>query len=380
MMYAGTHASNDPPDSDAEKGTTEFAAFGTTEFVDAKQEGEGGEERKNLLNKMSTGIRDWRNRPPRELSPQAVKIRRIALAVFIFVVFAVGIGVLVSSLKKVDNNEYGVQYQVHKKQLDDATKSGGLFLGPPGYKFIKFPSTHITVDMDDRTCVSRDGLRVRVSVTFQYRMTEENVLPAIVKYREFTEWAKVVEAAGLSALHHSCSEFEISNFQNQRGQIQATMQENVRLKLEGDPERGLEGVYAMAVSLQLRNLELPYEYTAAISEKQSAEEDIALAQNQRKQEKTKAETNLLRAQEEARKIRDTAINEAEVLLTEATLKAEETIFSFEKEAETIVQVKQALNLTTEGVLAYLANTLLSEAQQLKITTGEPAKLSRSEEL
>ena len=371
-MYAGTYASNDPPASDAEKGTTEF--------VDAKQEGEGGDERKNLLNKMSTGIRDWRNRPPRELSPRAVGIRRIAWAVFIFVCLAVVIGVLVSSLTKVDNNEYGVQYNVHKKQLDDASKSGGLFLGPPGYKFIKFPSTYLTVDMNDRTCVSRDGLRVRVSVTFQYRMTEENVLPAIVKYREFTEWAKVVEAAGLSAIHHSCSEFNISNFQNQRGQIQATMQENVRLKLEGDPERGLEGVYAMAVSLQLRNLELPSEYTAAISEKQSAEEDIALAQNQRKQEKTKAETNLLRAQEEARKIRDTAINEAEVLLTEATLKAEETIFSFEKEAETIVQVKQALNLTTEGVLAYLANTLLSEAQQLKITTGEPAKLSRSEEL
>jgi regulator of protease activity HflC (stomatin/prohibitin superfamily) len=376
-MYAGTYASNDPPVSDAEKGSTDYV---DAKQEDAKQEEEGGRDRQNLLNKMSRGVQDLRNRPPRELTPQEVLCRRIAWGGFFFVCVAVGVGVLVSSLKKVDNNEYGVEYNRHKKQLYDASKTGGLFLGPPGYRFIKFPSTYITVDLDDRTCVSRDGLRVQVSVTFQYRMPEENMLQAINKYREFTKWADIVEEAGLSAVHHSCSEFNISDFQNLRGQIQATMQENLGLKLEGDPENDLVGVYAIAVSLQLRNLALPSEYNSAISEKQSAEEDIALAKNQRKQEKTKAQTELLRAQEEARKIRDTAVNEAEVLLTEATLKAEETIFAFEKEAETIVEVKEALNLTTEGVLAYLANTLLSEAGNLKITTGEPAKLSRSEEL
>ena len=70
---------------------------------------------------------------------------------------------------KVPSTEMGVQYNVHKKQLEDATKSGGLFVGPPGYRFIKFPSTFITVDLKDRTCVSNDGLLVTFSVTFQVR-------------------------------------------------------------------------------------------------------------------------------------------------------------------------------------------------------------------
>ena len=61
----------------------------------------------------------------------------------------------------------GVQYNIHKKQLDEATKSGGLFLGPPGFRFIKFPSTFITVDVHDRQCVSSDGLLVEFSATFQ---------------------------------------------------------------------------------------------------------------------------------------------------------------------------------------------------------------------
>jgi len=113
---------------------------------------------------------------------------------------------------------------------------------------------------------------------------------------------------------------------------------------------------------------------------QAAKEDIALAKAQRQQETTKANTELLKANEEVTKIEDTANHEAEVLLTEAKLKAEETIYSFQKEAEALLEVKNKLNLTTEGVLAYLSNRLLSEASNLRVTTGEPAKLSRKDEL
>jgi regulator of protease activity HflC (stomatin/prohibitin superfamily) len=317
----------------------------------------------------------------RERSPEELYKRRICQGIFFLVVFCTGLGVLIASLRKVEETSFGVEYNVHSKQLDDAAKSGGLFLGPPGYEFIKFPSTFITVDLNDRLCVSRDGLRVSISATFQYKMIEANVLPAILKYRDFDKWADVVEAAGLSAIHHSCGNYVISDFQNKRGEIQFNMEDNLRIKLEGNPEDERdEGVFALVASLQLQNIELPSEYNEAVQEKQAAEEDIPLAKNERKQETTKAQTELLRAIEEARKILDTANNEAEVLLTEAGLKAEETTFIFEKEAETILDVKESLNLTTEGVLAYLYNALLADAPNLKITTGEPAKLSRSEEL
>ena len=86
------------------------------------------------------------------------------------------------------------------------------------------------------------------------------------------------------------------------------------------------------------------------------------------------------AQEEARKIRATALNEADVLLTEARLEAEETIFSFEKETETLVGVKESLGLTTEGLLSYAANQLLEEASGVRVSAGEPARLSRRDEL
>ena len=331
-------------------------------------------KRKSFMNKFNP-VAKWRDR---DMSQSSIRRRKILGWTFFVSVLIVSISLIIASLKKVPSTEMGVQYDVHKKQLEDASKSGGLFAGPPGFKFIKFPSTFITVDLLDRTCVSNDGLLVTFSVTFQYQMTPANVYPAIIKYRDYHKWASTVEQAGLSAIHHSCSEFAVTDFQNKRGTIQSTMENNLKLKLEGDENE--EGVNAVAVSLQLTYVHLPQQYNEPVAEKQAAEEDIALATAQRKQETTKANTKLLKAKEQARKIKDTAQNEAEVLLTEARLKAEETLYSFQKEAEALVEVKERLNLTTEGVLAYLQNKMMAEANNLKVRTGEPAKLSRKTEL
>ena len=112
----------------------------------------------------------WHNR---DMSASAIHRRKICCWIFMLAIILVAIGLLVASLKKVPSTEMGVQYNIHKKQLDDAIKSGGLFVGPPGFRFIKFPSTFITVDMNDMTCVSNDGLLVQFSVTFQVRTTSK---------------------------------------------------------------------------------------------------------------------------------------------------------------------------------------------------------------
>ena len=66
----------------------------------------------------------------------------------------------------------------------------------------------------------------------------------------------------------------------------------------------------------------------------------------------------LEAREEAQKVCDMTINEAETLVTEARLQAEDTLFLFEKEEEALVEVEEKLNLATEDVLGYILNGLL----------------------
>ena len=80
-------------------------------------------------------------RRSRELSPEQVMFRRIGIAIISFLLLLAGIIILSYSLKKVTTTEVGLKYKRWRKELDDAAKSGGLFLGPPGFRFIKFPST-----------------------------------------------------------------------------------------------------------------------------------------------------------------------------------------------------------------------------------------------
>jgi Membrane protease subunits, stomatin/prohibitin homologs len=285
---------------------------------------------------------------------------------------------LAVSLKRLSSVEYGVEYDRLAKILDDAAKQGGLHTGPPGYRFIKFPSTQISAAVRD-TCVSRDGLRVDLNVTFQYQMGAEHMVNAIEKYRDFKTWSWVVESAGQSAVQHTCSEFNITDFQTLRGQIQDAMFENLRLKLEGSLD-GItdKGVYAIASSLQLEDIELPAAYKNAVADKQQAEEDIALAKNQRTQETTKARTERLAADEEARKILDTAENTKNITITEAQLKAQEILFAFEREKEVLGEAQQFFNLSPNGVLAYMSNQLYASVDSLHVTLGEPARVSRKD--
>jgi hypothetical protein len=121
------------------------------------------------------------------------------------VIFITGIILLAVSLRKVQNTQHGVKYNIYKKELEKATKSGGLFVRPPGYRFVKSPSTYITVNLDNRAGISRDGLIVFFSVTFQYQMTSENMFPAVQKYRDYFKWAEVVEQAGIGSIERCLS-------------------------------------------------------------------------------------------------------------------------------------------------------------------------------
>mmetsp|Transcript_8997 Transcript_8997/g.10456 ORF Transcript_8997/g.10456 Transcript_8997/m.10456 type:complete len:240 (+) Transcript_8997:524-1243(+) len=194
-------------------------------------------------------------------------------------------------------------------------------------------------------------------------------------------WATVVEVAGNSAVQHTCSDFNVTDFQNNRALIQSAMLDTLKLKLQGDAiDISEDGVYALANSLQLRNIDIPFEYKSAVSEKQKAQEDILLASNQRQQELTKARTGLLAANEEAVKILANAYNQGNVTITRAELKANETLFSFEKEKEVLLQAQTNFKLNANGVLAYMTNQLYATVGKLEAYTGEPAKISRKNQL
>jgi hypothetical protein len=130
-------------DSDAPGGDTEAPGGGFKEpeaefkaLTDAKSVGsqDGIDKNDPGVAVQSNGVVSDNNRNTEVARALTVLCSRNAWLCFAFVAFCTGFGVLIASLRKVDETSYGVEYNIHKKQLDDAAQSGGLFLGPPGYK------------------------------------------------------------------------------------------------------------------------------------------------------------------------------------------------------------------------------------------------------
>jgi hypothetical protein len=88
-------------------------------------------DRRGFGEELRFVIQEWRNR---ELSPTESRNRKKCLILSALALLLTGLSVLIASLRKIEDTKYGIEYNVHKKQLDDAAKSGGLFLGPPGYE------------------------------------------------------------------------------------------------------------------------------------------------------------------------------------------------------------------------------------------------------
>ena len=352
--------------------------------------------------------------------------KRTACACAAITGFVTVIALLATSFQKLESKEFGVPYNTVMRELGTDVKTDGLHTGSPGFHFIKFPSTFITVNMpedlkrvalprpscldrpsahrtltrsrahppppvppppprlrrheDDATCVSKDGLVVKTAVSFQYTVDKSRLLEAVAEYRDFEKFNEMVKAAGVSAVHHGCGEFAVQAFQGKRSEVQARMLEFFRLKIEGNATTGAKGLYSRAVDLQLRNIQLPPAYAQAVSSKQSAEEDIELAKNQRTQSLTAANTALLTARQEAERELDGARNSAQIRRTEAEFRANATLLEYATESETYKSIKEDLKLTNEGFLAYIGNRAIEAAEKPRLRVREPAALSYREEL
>lgn len=57
------------------------------------------------------------------------KIKKALWGLLAFAIVLTGICLVGVSLKKVDSTEYGLEYNIHNKQLDDIAKAGGLHVG-----------------------------------------------------------------------------------------------------------------------------------------------------------------------------------------------------------------------------------------------------------
>ncbi|KAK2161956.1 hypothetical protein LSH36_107g08005 [Paralvinella palmiformis] len=278
------------------------------------------------------------------------------------------LSLIIVSLKKLNSSEVAIQYNNFYKTLKDDPYYEGLYLGPPGYGFIKFSSVFQTMSYPATTCLNKDGVTIRINVSFQYRVRPGDLKYITEQFKDETGYTRVLHSTGSSAIHDSCSRFNTSQFQAERGRFQEDLTSRLVDKFEN--------LNCDVTDLQVNNIARPRAYENAIKAKESAREDIEVARNERPQRLTEAQTIKLEAETEADIILNEAKSEARIILTRAQSDSKAILDEYEKEADSYKQLKDANSLDNQGFLAYMGIRAISNAKNpVHIGMKAPARSS-----
>ena len=197
---------------------------------------------------------------------------------------------------------------------------------------------------------------------------DQTRVPELVTYYSYAgKHQKVLYHAVQSAVHNTCSQFLISEFQEERGRVQDKL-------LEKCQEKAMP-LMTNVVDVQLQNVAIPSSYQMAIEAKERAREDINLAYNERAQliyegerRKKESEQDILIMMLNANKTRD-------LILADAEAKAEGIENMLRKETLAYKGVQEELGLSIKGLVAYLSTRAIEANDDPDVNIVRPAQES-----
>jgi len=298
----------------------------------------------------------------------AQKAKVIAICVIIGVLLAVFVGLISSSLKKLNSDQIGLTYDNIAKSLDTNAKAEGLHFGPPGFSFIIFPSVFQNMEFNGISCLNRDGVVIELAVSCQFKANPNYLKVLVDQFTDFDGYKKVLSASGSSAVHDTCANFSTTEFQSDRGKFQEQLRNTMR--------KYCESLYCELNELQVNKLQRPVLFETAVKEKEAAKENIRVAENERPRLILQAQTEFEQASKQAQIILNNAETDARIIQNKAENEAKSIDLQYKKDLEVYKQLKTTQNLDNEALLAYLAIKAISNSKNdINLAMKSPASTS-----
>jgi len=274
--------------------------------------------------------------------------------------------ILPNALEKVGSTEVGIPYNsmwgvlgtqddLMREGLKQKPVFGTIIKWPTDYQIVEFAGIP-TSGKDQRVsrgiaCNSKDGIQINLQASFQFVPKEEEIYKLTMDYINFEGYEKLVKIQARSAMRHGCGNFTAQEFQTDRALVQDTMERKVK-------EMCGESFKATVKLLQLKNIERPALYQAAVEGKESARSDIILATNERQQKLTVSRTALDKANQLAISTLDSAYTDGNITIAFAKADATAVTERYQAYADSYGDAMTTHNLTQAGVLSYFGSQMV----------------------
>lgn len=276
------------------------------------------------------------------------------------------------AFESVGFNEYALRKDTISNNIEETVYEKGLYdLGLFG-TFIKFPKTVQSIEfftpeegqlrtdsyspLDSR---SLDGLLLQFQVSFQYRLTKENLY---ILYQTFgSNYEERFVGQARTTLRDAASVFKAIDFFNNRTEVSIYMKNLLA--------RDLATMYVEVAYFQLREIDLPDSFEDALERVQVAQQEYEIALFEQQAELVKAQTEIFRAQAQANITVISANATAEAFLINMRAQAEAVNITLAAESEAYYAMSQQLNLTNTELLALLWIMAILEHDEAMLIIG-----------
>lgn len=257
-----------------------------------------------------------------------------------------------TSLSSLDYDEYGLKKNRFTNVVDQNTVyDTGLYWTGPMYKFVKMPKLvqNIEFSRDDDTDEdvvygkTLDGLEVDVEVSFSYRLNRTQVGLLYTQYGD--TYRDEIIRRSRDIARDVCSHFNGTDFIRNRTGVGISMEQQMRT--------ALEHVYIEVVSFQLRDVTLPLAFEQALANIEIARAQYELALREQEAAIVRAQTAVINASAQANITIIQAQASADSYMITMQAQADALNITLTAEIESYYALGQALNLTSDQLLAYL---------------------------
>ena len=262
---------------------------------------------------------------------------KIGCWIFVLVVIPLTITLVVTSLKRVEHDEYALEFNGYDPTLKPKVWEEGRIVMKPDSHLVKFNRKIVPIDFtgpDVVRCWTSDGLQMELTLKVQYQIIKDELFDLVNdEFRREKRFKKYLVSFIAGSFMDSCSNFTAEEYFTKRKHIDLFMHERLSVDVV-NAKAHIEVVF-----VQLENAQHPQLFVTAVENKQVAQQDVEKAKNERDEILINAETRELEAEQEAL-----------ILINQAKADSTATIFAAEENAAAKYQFWVERTLAYENVM------------------------------
>ncbi len=288
-------------------------------------------------------------------------LKQFYFSTFCIVFFGGGILLMIVllslTIQTVQQQNYAVGYDNYTMEFTKVYTQG-RYVTRVGEHLIVLPRT-LQEYSAYLTCLTNDKVLVTLDVAMQFQYDKDALIDTILlEFNGKHNYNKFIENRATSSIMDTCLQYNAEDYYTERGAIDIQMYNNLVGVINN------QSIGAKVEFFQLVNIAFPSEFSNAIEEKQTVQQEALTASNTRQSILTNANTALLEAQRTAAITLINANNTALINVNKANANARAQEELWEKRAYTYGYTANLLGLNGTEMIDYIENDNIKNSVKL----------------